>query len=112
MRVFIVGWHPAVESGANGGFEWRYNRIEALRFMAGMVVLETDNHGPRHNLVFAEVEVPFEINYDRPREYDDREPQITEWLDSNTSLFELPQQQIVAERDERGDMLYRQDARA
>jgi hypothetical protein len=95
MRVFVVGWHPAQESGANGGFEWRYNRTEALRYMASTIVLETDNQGPRHNLVFAEVEVPFEVDYYRPRTFDDREPQITAWLDDNLHLFELPQQKAA-----------------
>lgn len=91
MRVFVVGWHPAPESGANGGFEWRYNRTEALRELASLVVLETDNRGPRHNIVFAEVEVPFQVDYDRPRTYDDRELEITRWLDDNLHLIELPQ---------------------
>lgn len=95
MRVFVVGWHPAPGSGANGGFEWRYNRLEALREMASLVVLETSNDGPRHNLVFAELEVPFEVDYDRPRTYSDREPEITEWLDANLHLIELPEGDVV-----------------
>lgn len=90
MHVFVVGWHPAPQSGANGGFEWRYSRAEALRYMASMVVLEAENTGPRHNLVFVELKVPFEVDPSRPREYSDREPEITKWIDDNLHLIELP----------------------
>lgn len=91
MYVYVVGWHPAPESGANGGFEWRYSRTEALRELASLVVLEADNDGPDHNIVFAKIDVPFEVDHHRPRTYDDREHEITEWLDANIGLFELPQ---------------------
>lgn len=91
MRVYVVGWHPAPDSGANGGFEWRYSRIEAIREMASLVVLEADNDGPRHNLALVELEVPFEVDPNRPREYSDREEEITAWIDSHLELIELPQ---------------------
>lgn len=92
MYVYVVGWHPSIASGANGGFEWRYSRIEALRELASLTALEAANDGPEHNLVFAKVEVPFEANSERPREYADREAEITRWLDDNIGLFELPLQ--------------------
>ena len=96
MRVFVVGWHPAPESGANGGFEWRYSRVEALREMASLVVLETSNDGPRHNLVFVELEVPFEVDPERPRTYSDRSEEITAWIDNNLHLVDLPMQEGLA----------------
>ena len=43
--VFVMGWHPAPDSEANGGFEWRYNRAEALGELAALVVREALNDG-------------------------------------------------------------------
>ena len=90
MQVFVVGWHPAPDSEANGGFEWRYNRAEALGELAALVVREALNDGAPHNLVFATLNVPFQVDYDRPRTYDDLEPKITDWIDHNLHLIELP----------------------
>jgi hypothetical protein len=90
MQVFVVGWHPAPGSGANGGFEWRYNRLEALRELVSLSVLEAANDGPQHNIVFATIEVPYEVDPDRPRTYSDREEEITAWIDANLHLIELP----------------------
>ena len=109
MKVFVVGWHPAPDSDANGGFEWRYSRVEAMRELVSLVVLEAAHDGPQHNIVFATLNVPFQVDYDRLRTYDDLEPKITAWIDENLHLIELPESRPV--RDERGDMLYRQDAR-
>ena len=92
MYVYVVGWHPSVDSGANGGFEWRYGRTQALQELAVRVVWEATHGGPEHNLVFAKIRVPFDVNPERPREYDDRENEITEWLDENIELFELIEQ--------------------
>ena len=101
MKVFVVGWHPAPDSGDDGGFEWRYSRVEAMRELVSLVVLEAAHDGPQHNIVFATLNVPFQVDYDRPRTYDDLEPEITAWIDENLHLIDSPREQARAGRARR-----------
>jgi len=91
MIVWVVGFHPSVAGGSTGGFEWRYSRREAISILFDFAVDLLDRyHG--QNLVFAAIDVPFEVDPTRPRTYDDREHEITAWIDSNLHLIELPLQ--------------------
>jgi hypothetical protein len=85
MYVYVVGWHPSVDSGANGGFEWRYSRDEALKELLCHVADELVRESG-HNFVFAKVRVPFGTG-----PY--REDEVTDWLDHNLHLIELPLQE-------------------
>lgn len=93
MIVFVVGFHPSVVGGSSGGFEWRYSRQDAIKVAVELLIdaaQEDRYHGS--NIVFAAIEVPFEVNPARPRAYDDREHEITRWIDDNIHLIELPLQ--------------------
>lgn len=101
MYVWVAGFHPSVAGGFDGGFEWRYNRKDALRVLIGWAneALKYDIDGG-HNLVFAKIEVPFDVELNSPEidpadrydYYRKCEADITYWLDNNLELFELPLQ--------------------
>lgn len=78
MLVYVVGYQPANDRAAVGGFDWYYVEPAGRELAVGQVT-ELLRHGDDHSVTFVPLEVPDELDADA----------ITAWIDGNLHLVEV-----------------------
>lgn len=80
MIVHVVSWSPSmVADGGSGGFEWRRQRVQAIKFLHKALAWFDDTE--HTNVTLCVVDVPANT-------YGDQDEYITRWIDSHLHLVE------------------------